>query len=254
MHGNRVWYRVAGHHARYVSARLRPGHGRPRPCRGADRAPAAEPTTSPVRPRGRSLAPALQGYRCPWNGMLWTFWRDRVAQWRPLPESTRPETRLLIEELRHLKQTIGPEPGRAGPPHRVQQIGLAPLSQRGQLPAARRGRRLRRPRRRRAPRPAPRPLGPRGTAPGARGPTAPAALVGRSARAARTGPPAARTAERSPSPPRSPWWGAPPGPPSRTPHARDPRPPHRPPAGVRAARAPTPPSPPAAPTPAPRAR
>ncbi|MEU3371405.1 DUF2690 domain-containing protein [Streptomyces sp. NPDC006660] len=30
-----------------------------------------------------------------------------MAQWRPLPESTRPERRLLIEELRHLKQTAG---------------------------------------------------------------------------------------------------------------------------------------------------
>uniref|UniRef100_A0AAU2V652 XRE family transcriptional regulator n=1 Tax=Streptomyces sp. NBC_00003 TaxID=2903608 RepID=A0AAU2V652_9ACTN len=30
-----------------------------------------------------------------------------MAQWRPLPESTRPETRLLIEELRHLKQASG---------------------------------------------------------------------------------------------------------------------------------------------------
>ncbi|MEV5945465.1 DUF2690 domain-containing protein [Streptomyces sp. NPDC051993] len=30
-----------------------------------------------------------------------------MAQWRPLPESTRPETRLLIEELRHLKQSMG---------------------------------------------------------------------------------------------------------------------------------------------------
>ncbi|MFI6683123.1 DUF2690 domain-containing protein [Streptomyces sp. NPDC050485] len=30
-----------------------------------------------------------------------------MAQWRELPESTRPEARLLIEELRHLKQTMG---------------------------------------------------------------------------------------------------------------------------------------------------
>ncbi|MFG2719815.1 DUF2690 domain-containing protein [Streptomyces sp. NPDC048416] len=30
-----------------------------------------------------------------------------MAQWRPLPESTRPEMRLLVEELRHLKQTAG---------------------------------------------------------------------------------------------------------------------------------------------------
>ncbi|WP_053726525.1 helix-turn-helix domain-containing protein, partial [Streptomyces sp. WM6378] len=30
-----------------------------------------------------------------------------MAQWRQLPESTRPELRLLIEELRHLKQTSG---------------------------------------------------------------------------------------------------------------------------------------------------
>ncbi|MFE4856231.1 DUF2690 domain-containing protein [Streptomyces sp. NPDC056670] len=30
-----------------------------------------------------------------------------MAQWRPLPDSTRPELRLLIEELRHLKQTSG---------------------------------------------------------------------------------------------------------------------------------------------------
>ncbi|GGU31295.1 helix-turn-helix domain-containing protein [Streptomyces violascens] len=30
-----------------------------------------------------------------------------MAQWRQLPESTRPELRLLVEELRHLKQTSG---------------------------------------------------------------------------------------------------------------------------------------------------
>ncbi|MEU9100352.1 helix-turn-helix domain-containing protein [Streptomyces sp. NPDC048361] len=30
-----------------------------------------------------------------------------MAQWQPLPESTRPELRLLIEELRHLKQSSG---------------------------------------------------------------------------------------------------------------------------------------------------
>ncbi len=30
-----------------------------------------------------------------------------MAQWRPLPETTRPELRLLTEELRHLKQTSG---------------------------------------------------------------------------------------------------------------------------------------------------
>ncbi|MFJ8311842.1 MULTISPECIES: DUF2690 domain-containing protein [unclassified Streptomyces] len=30
-----------------------------------------------------------------------------MTQWRELPESTRPEMRLLIEELRHLKQTLG---------------------------------------------------------------------------------------------------------------------------------------------------
>ncbi|GHB78612.1 hypothetical protein GCM10010331_77850 [Streptomyces xanthochromogenes] len=30
-----------------------------------------------------------------------------MAQWRPLPDTTRPELRLLIEELRHLKQTSG---------------------------------------------------------------------------------------------------------------------------------------------------
>ncbi|WP_406507847.1 DUF2690 domain-containing protein [Streptomyces sp. NBC_00212] len=30
-----------------------------------------------------------------------------MTQWRQLPESTRPELRLLIEELRHLKQTSG---------------------------------------------------------------------------------------------------------------------------------------------------
>ncbi|WP_328311930.1 XRE family transcriptional regulator [Streptomyces sp. NBC_00442] len=30
-----------------------------------------------------------------------------MPQWRPLPESTRPELRLLIDELRHLKQCSG---------------------------------------------------------------------------------------------------------------------------------------------------